>query len=98
MSDVNTVVAALDTLLFDTLGDQIDAATKTKITLYSGLVGSLLGQALPMVSTTIDWSAIVGGITQVANGIDVVLIAARGPVVTASDATTPAVAAEGVAQ
>lgn len=84
MADANTVVTSLETLLFDALGDQIDAATKTKITLYSSVVGTLLNQALPVISSTVDWPAIEGGIAQAASGIDAVLAAVRAPVVATS--------------
>jgi len=54
MSDATTVTTALDALVKDIAGDKLSASAQAKLALYSGIVGSLLNEALPVIDSKIN--------------------------------------------
>ncbi|GAN54894.1 hypothetical protein [Tanticharoenia sakaeratensis] len=92
MSDATTVITALDALVKDIAGDKLSAAAQAKLALYSGIVGSLLNEALPVINSKINWAAIETGVAQALAGIEATYDAIEGKAATdQADVASPTV-------
>ncbi|CAI9119525.1 hypothetical protein [Brytella acorum] len=70
MADANTLITGLVALVEDAAGDSISTASKAKIALYTGVLGSALNAVLPEISSKIDWAALESALTTGLTGID----------------------------